>query len=340
MTVHIRRVGFRNGTDEELALLHSIEVPIEIERGSNRMPRPLDAYIGFARSLPSQFDDHTLVAEHDDGTPLAEGACWSDRSGDPNVLQCDVLVLPAHRRRGVGTALLRQICERALAEDRHALIWETYSAVPAGEAFSRRVGARAARVARTSELRLSDVDWAMVDAWIDAAAPGYSLQVVDGPYPTELRADAARFHHIMQTMPMDDLDVAPRHITVDDVAERDRALVEARRTRWAVLVRDPDGECVGGTEIVFEPGDDVVAFQQNTGVDPDHRGRGLAKWAKAAVLRRLRDEAPHVERVQTGNAFSNAPMLAINDALGFRVTRSLTDWQADPEAVLRSLARR
>ena len=35
----VRRVGFRAGTDEELAALHAVEVPIASERGSNRMPK-------------------------------------------------------------------------------------------------------------------------------------------------------------------------------------------------------------------------------------------------------------------------------------------------------------
>ena len=47
------------------------------------------------------------------------------------------------------------------------------------------------------------------------------------------------------------------------------------------------------------------------------------------MLDRLRQERPVVERVRTGNAFSNAPMLAINDRLGFEVIFATTDCQAD-----------
>jgi GNAT superfamily N-acetyltransferase len=140
----------------------------------------------------------------------------------------------------------------------------------------------------------------------------------------------------MQTAPRDDLEVGDVLITEADVAELDAHLVESGRHRWSVLVRDPSGECVGGTEITFEPWEPTTALQQNTGVDPAHRGLGLAKWCKAAVLERLRVERPDVERVRTGNAFSNAPMLAINDALGFEVVFTQTEWQAEAAAVLRS----
>lgn len=45
------------------------------------------------------------------------------------------------------------------------------------------------------------------------------------------------------------------------------------------------------------------------------------------MLERLRDEQPAIQRVRTDNAVSNAPMLAINDQLGFRIVRTRTEWQ-------------
>jgi hypothetical protein len=92
-------------------------------------------------------------------------------------------------------------------------------------------------------------------------------------------------------------------------------------------VRDENGACVGGTEVTFEAWDARTAYQQNTGIDPAHRGLGLAKWVKAAMLSRVRDEMPDARRVHTGNAFSNAAILAINDTLGFRVISTRTEWQ-------------
>ena len=47
------------------------------------------------------------------------------------------------------------------------------------------------------------------------------------------------------------------------------------------------------------------------------------------MLERVRDERPEAERVRTDNAFSNAPMLAINDILGFRALTTRTEWQVN-----------
>lgn len=339
--LRIRRVGFRAGSDEELRSLHEVEAPIEAERGSTRMPRSLDAYVAFARNLPSQFDDHAWLVETGGGAPIAAAYCWSNSAGDARVMECDVLVRDDRRREGLGSQLMTLICDEALAEGRPRLTWSTFEAVPAAEPFSRRLGGAPVRVNRTSDLSLAAVDWELVGRWAAGApgrAAGYSLEFVDGTFPEHLRADAVAFHHIMQTAPRDDLDVGDVLIDERFVLELDAALAKSGRRRWTLLVRDRDGRCVGGTEVMFEPDDAETVFQQNTGIHPEHRGIGLAKWVKATMLERVRVENPSARRLRTGNAFSNGPMLAINDALGYAVVSTTTEWQAEV-AQVRSLLR-
>jgi len=338
--VRIRRVGFRDGTDDDLRALHAVEVPIEMERGSNRMPRALGPYMAFARNLPAQWHDHAWMAESADGEPVGVGYCWYHADGDGRSMTCDVLVREDRRRQGIGAALMARVCDQALADGRPLLTWATWDAVPAAAAFSDRVGGAVGRVSRESELRLARVDWPMIERWASGQpgrADGYALEAVDGPFPERLRGDAVTFHHIMQTAPSDGLQASEVFIDAAFVAELDSALRDSGRTRWTLLVRAPDGTCVGGTEVVFEAEDPETAFQQNTGIDPAHRGRGLAKWAKGVMLLRIRRERPSVRVVRTGNAFSNAPMLAINDAMGFEVVSTRIDWQADADAVRQAL---
>jgi RimJ/RimL family protein N-acetyltransferase len=133
------------------------------------------------------------------------------------------------------------------------------------------------------------------------------------------------------------LDVGDVVLTTEHVDELDRALVESGRQRWTIFVCGRNGSCVGGTEVTFEPWQPTIALQQNTGIDPAHRGLGLAKWAKSAMLAKIREERPEVNSVRTGNAFSNDPMLAINDALGFEVVEVTTEWQASMGDVRRAM---
>ena len=202
--VRIRRVGFRSGTEAELTALHAVETPVAAELGWHRMPQQVDSYISFARSLPSQFNDHAWLAETPDGAPVACGFCWSNSAGDRGAMECDLSVRRDRRREGIGSRLFEEIRATTADERRALLTWTTSDAVPAGEAFSRWLGARPARSNHTSELRLSDVDWQMIDRWATALLArecGYRLEMIDGVFAKHLRADAATFHHIMQTAP-------------------------------------------------------------------------------------------------------------------------------------------
>jgi GNAT superfamily N-acetyltransferase len=58
------------------------------------------------------------------------------------------------------------------------------------------------------------------------------------------------------------------------------------------------------------------ADHELTGTAPDHRGRGLARLAKLAAVRWCREHG--IRTMVTSNAAENAPMLAVNERLGFR----------------------
>jgi mycothiol synthase len=195
-------------------------------------------------------------------------------------------------------------------------------------------------VNRNSELLLADVDWERMEAWVvegPRRSAGYRLEFWEGPLPEHVIDDATGFHHLMNTQPRDGLEIGDVNLDAMQVVELDRNLTESGRHRWTIFVRDLGGRLVGGTELTFEPWEPATVRQQNTAIDPDHRGRGLAKWAKAAMLLRLRSERPEVVRVRTGNAFSNDVMLAINTALGFKVVEVRTEWPGAVVAMKTSL---
>jgi hypothetical protein len=59
-----------------------------------------------------------------------------------------------------------------------------------------------------------------------------------------------------------------------------------------------------------------------------HRGHRLGRWLKADNLARARAHQPALAVLQTGNAESNAHMLAINVDQGYRPYRLLANYQA------------
>jgi RimJ/RimL family protein N-acetyltransferase len=59
------------------------------------------------------------------------------------------------------------------------------------------------------------------------------------------------------------------------------------------------------------------AYQWGTLVRPDHRGHRLGLAVKVANVRLLQETQPQLATVVTFNADVNAPMVAVNDRLGF-----------------------
>ena len=82
----------------------------------------------------------------------------------------------------------------------------------------------------------------------------------------------------------------------------------------------------------------AASWQWDTVVLTAHRGRGIARWLKAAMWQYLRESEPEVTHLRTENAIDNDPMLSINQAMGFVPTNRFGGWQADLDTFRRALA--
>jgi hypothetical protein len=60
-----------------------------------------------------------------------------------------------------------------------------------------------------------------------------------------------------------------------------------------------------------------------------HRGHRLGLLVKLAMLDFIAEQEPQVTVIDTWNATSNAPMIAVNDALGCTPGVTSTEWVLD-----------
>ncbi|MEZ4659311.1 MAG: GNAT family protein [Caldilineaceae bacterium] len=104
--------------------------------------------------------------------------------------------------------------------------------------------------------------------------------------------------------------------------------------RWVMFVRDPaTGAYAGFTEVFWRPNVPDRMGQGDTGVVEAYRNRGIGRWLKAAMLKKIAEERPQVKYVRTGNAASNEPMLKINHELGFKLHKTFMVWQVERSKV-------
>lgn len=275
---------------------------------------------------------------HLDGRVVATG--WLQGSTVDNTDLADVLVCcpPAERGHGYAAEVLAHVEDEARARGRSRLVGEVvwpYADGVAGSgsaelAWARRQGFELGLVDVQRRLPLP-VDPALLDALAAQAAPhheGYTLRSFVGPVPDDIvEAWAALSATLMTEAPMGDIE---REAEVGDVAavRAAEAMVEKQgRRKVSTAAFAPDGELVACTDLALTVHESERAYQWGTLVRPDHRGHRLGLAIKVANLRLLQETEPQITTLVTFNADVNAPMVAVNDLLGFRPVQWMGELQ-------------
>jgi len=181
-----------------------------------------------------------------------------------------------------------------------------------------------------ARLPMGEADVARLTALAEKPHPGYRLLSWEGTVAGDLAPSFAASRRAMDDMPMDETDVAAEAWDVDRV----RAIAAAVDKRGDILctvaaVSEADGAVVGFTELVVPGAKGRDAEHYGTGVLPEHRRRGLARWMKAAAILHVRDAHPEVAGLLTDTADSNVAMRRINDTLGYAPTHRSVLYQLD-----------
>jgi len=327
----ITRVDLDNRTDEELQEAARFNQKLNSERVPEDPPTPIEVIVQRIRATTPNQWRAIFTARDSSGTLVGTGFVGFNKNEPENAHArwTEVQVDPAHRRRGVGKALLRAAVEACL-DQRDDLVFfgQTSDRVPSGESFARAVAATAGLPMRLNQLTIADVDRAKVAKWAKTNSPGYRLEWADNEIPqpfVKAYLDAA---NAMNDMPKGDLKFADQEFTEQQLRERELWLKKAGIQWWVVLaIHNETGEGAGFSEVNYDPRVGHVVQQGGTGVIAKHRGHQLGLWMKAAMLQRLMKERPAAKYIRTGNANVNKQMLAINDQLGFRHAWQTTLWQ-------------
>ena len=173
------------------------------------------------------------------------------------------------------------------------------------------------------------VDREALEAVLHQAGDDYVLESFVDHIPEEWLDDRAVLQQRMSTdAPSDDLEVEEEVWDADRLRSNyERARSSGRRIVETVARHVPSGRLVGFTSVSISAGEPDLAYQQDTLVLREHRGRALGLRLKAANALRLMDELPEVTSVRTWNAASNTHMLAVNRRLGYRVDGYSREWQ-------------
>ncbi len=273
-----------------------------------------------------------------DGPILGVGLLEFPLLDNTHSVEVTVAVHPDYRRRGAGTAIVEHMEKLARDDGRHAI--NSIVSVPVGEAdrhpslhFAPKVGFVATLGGHTRRLDLP-LEPAIARALraVVASASGagdYRMLTFVPPWPDEFAEDEWELLRVMSTdEPAGDGEKEEEVWDAARMAESD----ELRRQRGATKVcaaaqHVPTGRVVAMTEILVCEDEPHQSWQLITVVHPAHRGHRLGLAVKLANVEFLCAQAPEIRFVITDNAAVNAPMIAVNDRMGFSIVREGVFWQ-------------
>ncbi|MEP9363723.1 GNAT family N-acetyltransferase [Nocardioides sp. CN2-186] len=273
-----------------------------------------------------------------DGETVAAGFVWTPLLDNLDSAHVDVHVLPAHQRRGHGSAMLARLEQEAAARGRTLFDAEASWAYDVGADGHGAAGAAFLR-ARGYALGLSDVKrslpmpvaGALLDELAAEAAPhhgAFELRSFVGRVPDELAQGWALLDASLVTeAPTGELDRDPAAPDVAAMRESEANSVLQGRTKFNTVALDAAGAVVAYTDIAVSTHDPGTAYQWGTLVQRDARGHRLGMAVKVANLKLLLAEGPGPDRVVTYNAEINSHMVGVNDRLGFVPVARLGEFQ-------------
>jgi mycothiol synthase len=325
---------------EEWQAFHTLRRAEHQETRPDRSPEPDDA-AEVDLTYPDSTHELHFYLEWRDGQAVGRLRTRVTRAGTPeyesnkHLMWASGWVLPSHRRHAIASGWLPPILDRMDAHG--ARVLSANARVEDGHGFLHWLGAERKLTERISRLDLRQLDWSMVERWIEEGegrSPDSRLHFYPHRNPSELIPELCQaFTDLLNTMPFEDQDHGDIVMTPEQVLEAYAKMDATGASNDTCVIRDPDGSIVALSDVFSAPHEPEFIDQGFTGVRPDARGRGLGKWVKAAMLARIRRRYPRARWIITGNAHSNDPMLAINDALGFRPTRMVTVYQVDRDVI-------
>ncbi|MEY2472754.1 MAG: hypothetical protein QOK28_2083 [Actinomycetota bacterium] len=307
-------------------------------------PVPEDELWHEVQNIGARHPKHYWGVWDADRVNLAGVMCvsWEDYEDNRELSWVELDVMPEYRGQKLGATLLQVGLEFAKEQGRPLVGFDANNHVPAGAEFLKAIGADHKYTGRFSMLKFAEVDRAQLEGWVSRAAEragDYELVRWDGACPDEFAEAFVNEQNVMNTAPTENLEYEDEVFTVARLRDRE-AMQRHRKIDQITLVarHTPTGEMVAHTDVWLPQRWPTKAYQNDTGVNPAHREKGLGRWLKAQMLLHLLDERPQIDNISTWNAGSNEAMLGINYAMGFRTVTEFAEHQVRADIALEKLA--
>lgn len=264
------------------------------------------------RDREGEGPDAGVWLAHDDGRLVGYAALTLNLFENLDGAKVLGAVHPDHRGRGLGRALAEAA---EAATDRPRLRAPSWVGTAGMQALPR-LGYAPERSHEVRRLSLHEPPPQALVSTAEDASRDYDLERFAGPAPDSLLGDLVPLREGINDAPEGGEFEA---YSPERIRGYEQSLAGRHQTPYTILARHrATGAPAGITMLCVHDLRPEIAAQEDTSVLAPHRGHRLGLRMKLAMLAWLRVERPDVESVDTWNAPGNAPMIAINEALGCR----------------------
>lgn len=339
-TVNFQPIDLRSASEHEYQCLAAFQDILDKERFPDDPPTPLEERIQDWKNIPAFVEFEACVGWNGTHSEvLAYCEIGMEHTGsNEHIAFFTLRVHPQHRCQGLGQKMLKMIFPFATEHKCSLLMVWSNDRIPAAETFLEHRGARRGQEGKVNQLKISEVDHDLIARWSSQSKHlerEFELGLWDGPFPEEhIEEIAALLQEMANDQPRDDLEIEDMKFTPEMIRQFEQNMQATGDVRWVLYIIDRARQKLAGwTEVHWHPTRAMILEQGFTAVDASYRNKGLGRWLKAEMMTKILQEKPQVELIRTRNANSNAPMLKINNEMGFKPYSSITAWQVNTDQV-------
>lgn len=263
-------------------------------------------------------DVHRFLA-YRDGVPVGTASTGRVHMHGPGYRRywLGIWVLPEARRAGIGSRLLAMLSDAARAAGKAGFQTMLSEVHREGHRFLAARGFM--EIDRMRQVRLD-----LRGREASPAVPPPEIAVVT----LAQRPDLVPAVHDVAVETFPDMPTGGEPMdagTLDEFVAREVARPGVPADGFQVALDEASGSAVGFASLVLSPGDATMAFHAMTAVRPAYRGRGIATALKRATIAWAVEHG--LEALEASNDEVNAPMRAVNAALGYEPLPDLVGLQ-------------
>ncbi|AUG75163.1 GNAT family N-acetyltransferase [Kitasatospora sp. MMS16-BH015] len=321
MALEIRPFDPAGAGERELVEYHTMRAAAVLVDWPEDPPLTYDSAIGRLQAPPLEDGVCRYWAGYLAGRLVGTAKLGLPDGSNAAVARVEVHVHPELRRQGIGTGLLRTVLGAVRESGRETVVGLPMKPEAAAASWAARHGFEVTQRMVMQALLVAATPARM---WEVQVAAGYRLADWSGATPEELVDSYAVARQAIEDAPRGRSSFRATAWTAERVREADRELAgNGVEQRVVVAVEQSTGAVVGTHVVHLLPYRREFGFVYDTSVVAAHRGHGLGRAMKAAMMRHLTVERPELSRVLTSTAAVNTHMISVNHTLGYETVRMM-----------------